>query len=406
MRGADEGSGQGAVPAAGGRPLRVGLNLLFMGAGSGGIGRLLTELLAALAARDDVVVTAFICADAPEMIREVPGAERVRFVELPVHPGTRQHLLAEYVAVPALALARRLDVLHSPGNAGPVKVPGLPCAVSLHDVIWRRMGDGWGDAGAQRAMERVAVPTVRRADRVLTGSEHSAGDVAEELGVPRERIAVVSNGVRVDPQAPRTPEAQLRAEHDLGDAPVLLCVAQKRPYKNQTTLIRALARLDDRSAVLVLPGAATPYEDELRTLADELGVADRVRYPGWITDEDLEGLYALAAAFLLPSTYEGFGLPVLEAMARGVPVLCTGDTSLGEVAGDAALLVDAHDVDAIARGADRLLADTALRERLIAAGRERAATFTWARVGDLTLQAYRDTIAARHARRRMRRGAA
>lgn len=386
------------------RPLRIGLNLMFLGEASGGVGRLSHEVLSALAAREDAEVTAFLCRDAPASIRAVAGAERVRFVELPVAGvGSRPHMLAEYLALPARALALRLDVLHSPGNAGPVLVPGLPCAVSLHDVIWRHAGDDWAPAAAQRAMERVAVPTVRRADRVLTGSEHSADDVSRELGIPRERISVVSNGVRFDPSAPCTPEAELRAELELGDAPVLLCIAQKRPYKNQAVLVRALARMEDRRAILVLPGAPTDYEQELKALAQELGVADRVRYPGWVDEAGLEGLYALATAVVLASSYEGFGLPVLEAMGRGTPVLCSRATSLSEVAGDAALLADPGDVDAFAAGADRLLSDAALRERLIAAGAARAELFSWARVGERSMQAYRDTIAARRARHPWRR---
>jgi glycosyltransferase involved in cell wall biosynthesis len=383
-----------------GRPLRIGLNLMFLGEASGGVGRLSHEVLSALAMRSDAAVTAYLSRDAPASIRTVPGAERVRFVELPVaQVGSRPHMLAEYLAVPALAIAHRLDVLHSPGNAGPVLIPGVACAVSLHDVIWRHAGDDWADAGAQRAMERVAVPTVRRADRVLTGSDHSADDVSRELGVPRDRISVVSNGVRVDPGAPRASDAELRATYDLGDAPVLLCIAQKRPYKNQATLVHALARMQRRDALLVLPGAATAYEEELRALAAELGVAERVRYPSWISDAELEGLYALASAVVLPSKLEGFGLPVLEAMGRGTPVLCSPATSLGEVAGDAALLADPDDIDAFAAGADRLLSDAELRARLIAAGHDRAAEFTWARVGERSMDAYRRTVDARRDRR-------
>lgn len=383
--------------------MRVGLNLMFLAEAGGGVGRLVTELLSALAQRDDTQVIAYLCADAPDQLTAVPGAERVRFVRLPVHrPGSRPHMLAEYLAVPALALAHRCEVLHSPGNAGPVHIPGLPCAVSLHDLIWRHAGDDWADAAAQRAMERVAVPTVRRADRVLTGSAHAADDIAAELGVPRERIDVVSNGVRVDPEAPRTPEADLRRGHQLGDAPVLLCVAQKRPYKNQEAVLRALAALPDDRAILVLPGAPTPYEDRLRALAGELGVDDRVRFVGWISDADLEGLYALATAMLLPSRLEGFGLPVLEAMARGLPVLCSSTTSLGEVAGDAALLVDPDDQPAIDAATARLLADPHLRADLAERGRRRAAEFTWERVGALTVAAYERAIAARRGARRTR----
>jgi glycosyltransferase involved in cell wall biosynthesis len=381
------------------RPVRVGLNLMFLGDRGGGVGRLVTELLRALALRDDVEVVAFVCADVPDELLEIKG---VRFVRIPVHrPGSRPHLVAHFGLVPLLALALRCRVLHSPANAGPVGVPGLPCAVSLHDMIWRHAGDEWGDASAQAAMERFAVPTVRRADRVLTGSAHAAEDIATELGIPRERIDVVSNGVRIDLEADATPEAELRERLELGTAPVLLCVAQKRPYKNQEALVRTLAARPGGDALLVLPGAPTVYEKRLRTLAEELGVGERVRFVDWVSDADLEGLYRLATAVLLPSRLEGFGLPVLEAMARGVPVVCSSATSLGEVAGDAALLVDPDDQPGIDAAVARMLDDDgALRERLSAAGRARAATFTWESVGTATVAAYHATVAARRARRR------
>ncbi|HEY4095214.1 MAG TPA: glycosyltransferase family 1 protein [Baekduia sp.] len=381
--------------------MRVGLNLMFLGERAGGIGRLVTELLSALALRDDVEVVAFVCADAPAEIFAVPGAQRVRYVKVPVHrPGSPPHLLAHLGLVPALALALRCDVLHSPGNAGPVRIPGLPCAISLHDVIWRRAGEDWGDPAARAAMERYSVPMVRHADRVLTGSAHAADDVAAEIGIPRDRIDVVSNGVRVDLDAPATPEAELRARLELGGAPVLLCVAQKRPYKNQESLVRALAARPAGDALLVLPGAPTAYEEQLRALAAELGVAGRVRFVDWVSDADLEALYRLATAVLLPSRLEGFGLPVLEAMARGVPVVCSSTTSLGEVAGDAALLVDPDDQPGIDAAVARVLDDAPLRHQLSAAGRTRAAAFTWEAVGGATVEAYRRTVAARRARRR------
>ena len=302
---------------------------------------------------------------------------------------------AEYGLLPMLALARGVDVLHSLGNAGPVRVPRLPCVVSLHDVIWRRAGDDWDDAAAQRAMDRVVGPTARRTDLVITGSADSARDIASELEVAAERIVVVHNGVRLDPAAPFVDEAELRARHALGGGPVLLCVAQKRTYKNQAAVVRALAALGDPTAMLVLPGAATPYEDELRVLARELGVGDRVRLLGWVDDDELEGLYRMATLLVLPSRIEGFGLPVLEAMGRGLPVVCSRTTALGEIAGAAAVLVDPDDQAEIDAAVARVAADPALRERLAAAGRARAATFTWQRTADETVAAYRRALASR-----------
>jgi glycosyltransferase involved in cell wall biosynthesis len=141
--------------------------------------------------------------------------------------------------------------------------------------------------------------------------------------------------------------------------------------------------------VLVLPGYATWHEKELRERAAALGISDDVRFLDWVSDAELEGLYAAADAFVFPSLYEGFGLPVLEAMTRGVPVASSDRSSLPEVAGDAALLFDPERVDEIAGAIRRLLADGSLADRLRTAGREQAARFTWAQTARRVLESYR-----------------
>lgn len=380
-------------------PLRVGLNLLFFGPRAGGVGRLSLELVQELGGRDDIALDVFVSADAPDALLDAAARRGARVTRVPgATAGARVRPAAEYGLLPALALARRVEVLHSLGNAGPVKVPGLACVVSVHDVIWRRAGDDWADAAAQRAMDRVVGRSARGARLVISGSEDSARDVVAELGVPAQRVRAVLNGVRPPaPDAESVAPDELRRRHDLPPAgPVLLTVAQKRTYKNHAAAVRALAALDDPTASLVLPGAHTAYEDELRALAAELGVGDRVRFPDWVSDAELEGLYRLATALVLVSRIEGFGLPVLEAMQRGTPVVCSATTALGEVAGDAALLVDPDDQDAIDAAVARVVADPSLRARLAAAGRQRAAGFTWARTADETVAAYRSALASRH----------
>jgi glycosyltransferase involved in cell wall biosynthesis len=375
------------------RPLRIGLNLVPIEEGGGGIARYAVELAAALARRDDVELHLFTGLDAPEPLRSADWLDAVKLTRLPVRVGSPPfHLAAQLAVLPPLALARRLDLVHSPANGGPVKVPGLKWTVTLHDTIWLRAPEQWSTPDAVRKMRRFAIPTVKRADRVLTDSEDAARDLHELLGIPRERIDAVHLGVRVDPAAPATPEPELRARLALHDDPVILCVAQKRPYKNQEALVRALA--DERLAQtrLVLPGAPTAYEEELRALARELGVDGRVHLLAWLEDADLEGLYRLARCVALPSRLEGFGLPVLEAMARGVPVTCSDRTALPEVAGDAALQVDPDDGEAVTAALARLIADEALRRDLAARGRERAARFTWEATAEATMVSYRRTV--------------
>jgi glycosyltransferase involved in cell wall biosynthesis len=185
------------------------------------------------------------------------------------------------------------------------------------------------------------------------------------------------------------PERETRERFALGERRVLLSLSAKRPHKNLAALIAAMALLPAESRpVLVLPGYPTWHEAELRERAESLGVGDDVRLMGWLAEDELEGLWAIAEAFVFPSLYEGFGLPVLEAMARGVPVACSDASSLPEVAGEAALLFDPHDVAAIAAALTRLLEEADLRGRLRALGRERVKLFSWERAARLTLASY------------------
>jgi glycosyltransferase involved in cell wall biosynthesis len=237
---------------------------------------------------------------------------------------------------------------------------------------------------------RVLVPAaVRRSDRVIADSQSTRDDLVELLGASADRIDVVPLGLGAVRRSEPLPEAEVRARLDLSERPVVLALSAKRPHKNLSALIGALAKIPagDRP-VLVLPGYPTWHEDELRARAQALGVGDDVRFPAWMSPAELEGLWALADAFVFPSLYEGFGLPVLEAMARGVPVACSNTSSLPEVAGDAALLFDPADEAAIAAALTRLLTDPKLRERLIELGFARAREFTWQRTARLTLDSY------------------
>jgi glycosyltransferase involved in cell wall biosynthesis len=268
----------------------------------------------------------------------------------------------------------------------------MASVITFHDTIWLQAPNQWGVPEAVRTMKRVAVPTARRADRVIAVSETAARDLEEMLGIPHDRIDVARQGVRVATDARATPEHELRARLGLGEGPVILCVAQKRPYKNQESLVRALVKNGLDRARLVLPGVRTDYETVLRALASRLGVSDRVAFPEWLAQPDLEGLYRVASCVALPSRFEGFGLPVLEAMARGVPVACSDRSALPEVAGDAALLFDPDDDDAVAGALTRLLSDSDMRDRLSRLGLARAVGFTWEATAEATMASYRRAV--------------
>ena len=183
--------------------------------------------------------------------------------------------------------------------------------------------------------------------------------------------------------------AQLRAQYGAGSRQIVLSVSAKRPHKNLARLIGALSLIPaERRPLLILPGYSTSHEYELRRRAKTLAVVDDIRFLGWVSPTELEGLYAAASCFVFPSLLEGFGLPVLEAMARGLPVACSSRGALAEVAGDAALRFNPESEPEIAAAIERLLSDPTEAKRLGRAGRERAAEFSWKSTAEGTLATY------------------
>jgi glycosyltransferase involved in cell wall biosynthesis len=309
---------------------------------------------------------------------------------MPVSTRTPLHLAAQAAIVPAVARRKRLDVLHSLANGGPPITPGVARVITLLDLIWLHQQEQWDSPRAMRKLAFLSRVSARTAHRVITISNSARDDLVANFDLPLEKIDVAPLGVRIPQRADVPPD--LRSRLGLGDEPIVLCVAQMRPYKNLGSLIRAMAKLGDVPATLVLAGLPTPHEAELRSLVETLGVTGRVRFLGWLSDADLEGLYHLATCFVLPSLIEGFGLPVLEAMARDVPVACSNRPALPEVAGDAALLFDPEDQREVTSAVRRLLGDEELRAQLVASGRERVRLFPWERTAEATLASYRRAL--------------
>jgi glycosyltransferase involved in cell wall biosynthesis len=369
--------------------MHVGLNLVYLVPGeTGGMETYARELIPALAARPELRLTAFVNREA---VGEDFGVEQV---VVPVHARSRvEWVRGEQQHLPRLARRAGCDVLHSLASTAPLH-GGVPRVTTIHDLNYLLVPET--HFGVRGLGMRVLVPAAaRRSRRIIVDAESTRRDLRSRLRTPEDKIDVVPLAARVPPDVPRTAEAPLRARLALDERPVVLSVSAKRPHKNIARLLEALAGISpERRPALVVPGYATPYETELRERARTLGVDGEVVFPDWIDQADLEGLYALATCVVFPSLYEGFGFPVLEAMARGVPVATSARSSLPEVAGDAALLFDPTDVDAIRDAMERLLGDAGLRERLVAAGHARAAGFTWERTAELTAASYARALAS------------
>ena len=371
------------------RAPHIGLNLIFLVPGeTGGMEVAARELIPALLeeAPRGMRFTAFVNREAAAA--GGPWGESLPAVTVPVHARNRaQWVLGEQALLPRLVARAGVDLVHSLASTAPVR-GRFRRVVTIHDLIYARFPDA--HAGLRDRGMRLLVPqAAKRSDRVIADSLSTREDLVELIGLDPQKIDVVPLGLGAVRRAQALSERDTRARFELAERRVLLSLSAKRPHKNLRALIDALARLDaNERPLLVLPGYATAHEAELREHARSLGVLEDVRFPSWVSAEELEGLWALTVAFVFPSLYEGFGLPVLEAMARGVPVACADASSLPEVAGDAALLFDPRHPEQIAQALTRLLADEPLRERLRELGRRRAERFTWERAARLTLASY------------------
>jgi glycosyltransferase involved in cell wall biosynthesis len=385
--------------------MHVGLNLIYLAPDSGGTGTYARGLIPALLEVDPGLrLTLFTSASEPRDLRAQPWAGEVHWTRVPV-PGSGgapwtffPRTAAQWGALPLLAARRGIDVVHGLAYLAPV-VRGARTAsvVSVHDLIWMHDPQAMTRL-AKIAMRLIAPPSIRAADRVITGSAHAAQDIARTLGIPAERIAVVAHGAGGAPATPATPEPALRRRLGLGDGPLVLAVGQRRSHKNLGRLIEGFGLLDDGGARLVLAGAVSPQDAELQATAERVGVANRTVVLDWVDPADLEGLYGAASCLALPSLHEGFGFTAVEAMARGVPVVCSEASSLSDTAAGAAFLFDPHDPESIATALRRVLADERLRAELVARGLERARTLSWRASAAATLAVYGAAIRARRGR--------
>jgi glycosyltransferase involved in cell wall biosynthesis len=376
---------------------RIGLDIRYCSDHFPGIGRVTYELARALGE---------LAHGHELLLLHAPGLENTRFDigALAAHPATALVEIPYGPFAPAMQwygplLARklRLDLLHTPYYVAPYF--GLPCPslVTIHDIIGHRFPEQLSPRG-RLFFEATMRLAIRSAARVLTVSHSARADLMAAYGLRPERVTAIPWGVhaRFAPQGPAK-VAALRARYGLPER-YLLYLGANKPHKNLERLLRAWEWLHrERPGLLaegwtlVLAGHRDPRHD-----ADARFVAERrvpgVRLLGDVADADLPALYSGAGAFVFASYYEGFGLPPLEAMACGAPVLCADASALPEVVGDAALLVDPFSFQAIGASLARLLEDASLREELRARGLRRAGAFSWRRAAQETLKVYEEVL--------------
>jgi glycosyltransferase involved in cell wall biosynthesis len=250
-----------------------------------------------------------------------------------------------------------------------------PTLLTVHDLSFERVPEA-ADPRLRTFLQAAVPHSVRRAAHIIADSEATRQDLISLYNCPPQKVSVVLSSVALRFQ--RTTSAEIRKKYALPDQPFLLCVGTIQPRKNYARVVRALASLGSawRDIHLVIAGGKGWLYDELYQTIADLNMAERVHFIGFADDDDLPALYSAAVCTVVVSLYEGFGFPVLESMACGTPVIASTVSSLPEVAGDAAILVDPSDVDAIAAAIHHILSDTALVEKLRQRGLAQARRFT------------------------------
>jgi glycosyltransferase involved in cell wall biosynthesis len=299
---------------------------------------------------------------------------------LPCDEGQRGHrVLAEQVLLPGVALRAGADLIHSLASVAPIRTPRTGHVVTLHDVTFFQARTF--NAVTTFGMRQIVGRAARHANRLIAVTAAARDEIVAELALDPSRFTVVHHGATLPAPPARTSEQDVRERFGLRNRRVVLCVASKRPHKNQELLVRSAVHLPN-DVVVVLAGHPEPYDRELRALAAREGVTDRVVFADYVPDADLEGLWAIAIAAAFPTRAEGFGMPILEALARDVPVACSDLAVLREVGGALPRFFPPDDPERAARAIMAVATDRP------AGGPEWAARFTWEAAARATWQVY------------------
>jgi len=379
------------------RPV-IGIDVSAAVTQGGGIGRYTRELVRALVAEDDGNDYTFFSARPPAELPvpdPVPEAENVRYRQAPLDTRWLYRLWYRLrLPLPVQTFTGRMDLFHSPDFVLPPVWGRVPSLLTVHDLSFLHYPRTFTPA-LVNYLNRVVPRSIRRATHILADSEATKNDLVELWQVAPQKVTVLYSGVdrRFRPITHKRQLRPVRQKYGLGQGPYLLSVSTIQPRKNYQMLIRAFKPVAGRwPHKLVIAGGKGWLYDEVLAEVERQGLAGRVHFAGFVADEDLPALYSDADLFLFPSLYEGFGLPVLEAMACGVPVITSAASSLPEVAGQAARQLPPEDEAAWSEAIDTLLQDREERAHLVAAGFLQARRFAWEKSARQLRQVYRQLL--------------
>ncbi|MBN1979459.1 MAG: glycosyltransferase family 4 protein [Anaerolineae bacterium] len=364
--------------------MRIGIDYTAAVRQGGGIGRYTRELVGALLKLESphryTLIAAVGGLKAGDWRLEIASLQSLvsdlQFRAIPITDDWLHRLWQRLrLPIPVEVITGPLDVFYSPDFVLPPTLHTTRTLLTVHDLSFLHYPDAFVPA-LREYLERVVPRSVARADRVLADSKSTRDDLIANFGTPPEKVKVLYSGVdsRFRPEKAPGEQERLREKYGI-ESPYVLSVGTLQPRKNYVRLIRAFANLPLADLQLVIAGGRGWLYEDIFTEAEKHG--GRAHVLGFVDDADLPALYRGAALFAFPSLYEGFGIPPLEAMACGVPVVCSNASSLPEVAGDAALMVDPLDVDSLAEAMGRALEDANLRQEMTDEGLAHAARFTW-----------------------------
>ncbi|HSM56535.1 MAG TPA: glycosyltransferase family 1 protein [Candidatus Sulfomarinibacteraceae bacterium] len=377
----------------------IGLDVTAAVTQGGGIGRYTRELVWAMAERTDTYTYRFFSARPPAQLpvpSPIPRAEHIVYRKAPFSARWLYRLWYRLrLPLPVQLFTGRVDLFHSPDFVLPPVFGRIPTLLTVHDLSFYYYPETFTPA-LVNYLNRVVPWSVRRATHVVADSKATKRDLIELWDVAPAKVTVLYSGVhpRFEPVTDDTQLSAVREKYDLGREPYVLSVSTVQPRKNFQMLIRAFKPLAaEVSHNLVIAGGKGWLSEQVLAEVERQSLAGRVRFLGFVADEDLPALYSGASLFVFPSLYEGFGLPLLEAMGCGVPVLTSDASSLPEVAGEAAYQLSPHDEVGWTEALARLLGDDALRARMVAAGFRQARRFSWSRAAVQLERIYAELLA-------------
>ena len=374
--------------------MRIAINTFVLSSkrGQGGPGRYLAGLINGLAAIDSPHSIYLLCNhDNAGFMPDVGKFRKILCGRLTESRPTR--ILCEQLLLPLYVKHFAIDVLHSPNFVAPALVPS--CSVlTIHDMTW------FSHATMHRSIKslyftRMIPLSASVSQKVITVSHASKAEILRFLPIPEYKISPVYNGVDLTlfhPVQEQSVRKMLAWRYGIPDNPFILTIGKIHPRKNVLGLVKAFGILKSRGCVhkLVVAGEILWGRNELLAPIHSLGLKNDVIFTGYVQDVDLPSLYSNADVFVYPSFFEGFGLPVLEAMACGTPVITSNISSLPEVAGDAGLLIDPYDIEALADNIWKVITDHTLQEHMRIRGLEWVKGFTWEATARKTMDVYEE----------------